>query len=670
MIQPLKRCCCALVTLTFLMVPTQSWATTWKSAMELKRELSSSEINRILPSGVNPSWIQRMSHRENETTHRHFMNSHEENDEMSNFGGYINLLHQDVILDFDPETGFIDETLFVTLEVNEEESDKIPLSFPDHFEISEITDSKGNLFEWSNSANTLILKMSPPATKGDILDLVIKASGTVICTNEGIKPCAFGGNYSYVTHADYYVQGSPIVLDMFQGSLEIHVPPGKRAIATGKLDKAVYSDSGNSFRFKHDYETIYYSFAVSDYETSEEQMVGVPVRVHTRSKDVGHHKEVLDVARNILEFYTDSFTTFPFDDLDLVQMDKNFGGGYGPQSTVFMYSGTFDMDQEGWGGWGGSASRVQLISHEIAHQWWGNLVNMLEVNSVILSEGLAEFSSAFHWEQEYDSRSNFISNGMNYIYTVPAEEDVPIGSMAVTQSTNYNTLAYDKASVVFDMLKHELGSTVFLHGMREYINSFSYSAANLESFFEVMSSVSGVNLDLFREQWIDGTGYPKILVESKQAKTSDGDWLLQISIEQKGDKIYQMNLPVEVTHFQDERKEVIDEITTTEKMMMATYRFAEPVMRVSIDPQRIYLHRIQSKNQGDPNLSGVADGSDLIDMAIMMHRNIVFGYGDDNYFYPNTSYSSRFDLNQDGSINLDDVNLLIQGEQIEADRMN
>ena len=66
-------------------------------------------------------------------------------------------------------------------------------------------------------------------------------------------------------------------------------------------------------------------------------------------------------------------------------------------------------------------------------------------------------------------------------------------------------------------------------------------------------------------------------------------------------------------------------------------------------------------DQGDPNLSGVSDGSDLLDMAIMMHRNIVFSWGNNEYFYPNSSYIHRYDLDQNGTIDQDDLALFLNG---------
>ena len=327
----------------------------------------------------------------------------------SNFGGYINLLTQDVELTFSPETGEVSERITIVLEVNENYLDKIPLSYPDHFTVEDLSETSGREFTWFNSSNTLILELEEPANTGDIFTFVLDAVGTVQCPNTGIKPCDYGGEFSYITHGDFYVQGSPVVLDMFKGTLSVTVPSDQVVVATGRLVESIYNDDSSTFVYNHDYETIFYSFAASNYQTTEARIVGVPVRVHTRPNEELHHEEILTTAKSILEFYESEFSLYPFMNLDMVQMDNEFGGGYGPQATVFMYRGAFDTD--GGGGWGGGeASRTQLISHEIAHQWWGNFVNLQSAGAVILSEGLAEYSSALHWEKVYDSRSNFVSN--------------------------------------------------------------------------------------------------------------------------------------------------------------------------------------------------------------------------------------------------------------------
>ena len=646
----------------------------WKSATELLHTLSLREIQQQLPTPLERSWLQRMEHRAHH--HGHFPGEEveaQETDETgefeaSNFGGYINLLTQNVEVIFSPESGELNEWITVELEVNEDDLDKIPLSFPDHFNVSSLTEVSGRQFTWFNSTNTLILELEEPAQAGERFTFLLEATGTVECPNTGIKPCDFGGNYAYITHADFYIQGSPVVLDMFKGSLTVTVPGQQVVVATGRLVETTYTDDTSTFTYIHDFETIFYSFAVSNYVTTEAEIVGVPVRVHTRPNDEVHHEELLITAKSILEFYETEFSLYPFMNLDMVQMDNNFGGGYGPQATVFMYRGAFDTDGGGWGG--GEASRTQLISHEIAHQWWGNFVNLQSAGAVILSEGLAEYSSALHWEKMYESRSNFISNGLNYLYTVPDDEDVAIGSAYVGASPYYNTLAYDKASVVFDMLKYELGEEVFQSGMEAYISQHGYSAATLADYFEIMEEVSGKDLTVFQEQWINGTGHPTFEIETLQTKVDDKTWKLEITLEQGDEKPFQLKMPLRVTRGDTGDEVLFDDILIDGETTTAEKIVDFPIRRVHFDRTRIYLSRNMGKNDGDPNLSGIQDGSDLIDLAAMQHRNIVFSYGNQDYFFPNGNYNPTYDLDSNGRIDSDDIELFLSAGELEDSPIN
>ena len=639
------------------------WAQSRPLTLErLDISLDIEAMKKQLPVGADDGWLHRLNYqKQHRDREREVLSNHlPDSSDPTNFGGYINLITQNVALDFDPETGFIDEIIEITLVSNEDNLDKVPLSFPDHFNISSIETPEGESLSWQNSSNTLILEMDPPLNTGDELSFTLKADGNLECPSGGIKPCSFGGNFAYATHADYYLQGSPIVLDMFQGTLEVRVPSDQTVVATGRLEEAIYSPEGNTFRYTHDFETIYFSFAVSDYVTGEQMVDGIPIRVHTRQKDAEHHPEMLDIASDIVTFYASEFSKYPFFNLDMVQMDNEFGGGYGPQATVFMYAGTFDTD--GGGGWGGGdSSRIQLVSHEIAHQWWGNFVNLNEAGSVILSEGLAEFSSAYHWQKQYDSRANFISNGMNYLYTVPPEEDVPIGSAAVFQSYLYNVLAYDKASVVFDMLQHELGPEPFMEGIHTYTENFGYRAAKLSDFFNVMEEVSGVDLTTFKDQWVNGTGYPRLSIQTESFQVTDEEWLIRLTINQSEENPFTLSLPLSVTFQGDHRKEVLEPIQIEGATTVVERRLKGAPLRINPDPEQIYLTRIAAMDQGDPNLSGVSDGSDMLDMAIMMHRNIVFSWGNNEYFYPNSSYIHRYDLDQNGTIDEDDLALFLNG---------
>lgn len=658
----------ALISFVFFIHESTSMAQGAKRMNSIPEGASWKAMTEALPLGAETWWLSRIAqekHRDHER--KIMMGNLPEREEASNFGGYINLLTQDMVIEVDPETGYLEESIEIRIASNEDNLDKVPLSFPTTFKIENVRDGNDVPIEWQDSTNTMILSLETPLMLGEELIIRFEAQGTLQCGGGGIQPCAFGGSHSYATHADYYVQGSPITLDLFSGSMEIRVPPGLSVAATGRLDEAYYGDEYTSFRYVHDFETIYYSFAIAEYVMTEKEIADVPVRIHTLQNVSAYHDKMLLEAENIIDFYTKSFSPFPFNNLDIVQMDNNFGGGYGPQATIMMYADVFNTD--GGGGWGGGdSSRIQLMSHEIAHQWWGNFVNLASVHSVILSEGLAEFSSAYHWAEEYDSRTNFISNGMNYLYTVPEEEDVPLSSSYIFQSPHYNVLAYDKASVVFDMLRDELGTQVYLEGIAAYIDSYGYSAADLSKFFEVMENVSERDLSTFRKQWVDGTRYPTLQVETNSFKGGDNEWIIQVKVvQEESEEPFSFTLPMSVTFEENHRRMKLKPIQIEGALTEMEYRFNQPVLRINPDPDRTYLTRLFGSDPRDPNLSGTSDGTDLLDMAIMMHRNILFSWGNNQYFYPNPSYLDRYDLDRNGSINDEDLSLFIEGPQEELE---
>ena len=339
---------------TSLSLPAQG-SPVWKSATELLHTLSLREVQQQLPTPIERSWLTRMEHRAH---HRaHFPGEEVEAQETgetgeyeaSNFGGYINLLTQDVAVVFSPESGEVNEQITIELEVNEDDLDKIPLSFPDHFNVSSLTEISGRQFTWFNSTNTLILELEEPAEAGALHSFWRRPEQWNAPT-----PVLNPATLEAITHILRMLTSifrKPVVLDMFKGSLTVTVPGQQVVVATGRLVETTYTGDTSTFTYVHDFETIFYSFAVSNYVTTEAEIVGVPVRVHTRPNDKIHHEELLITAKSILEFYETEFSLYPFMNLDMVQMDNNFGGGYGPQATVFMYRGAFDTD--GGGGWGG-----------------------------------------------------------------------------------------------------------------------------------------------------------------------------------------------------------------------------------------------------------------------------------------------------------------------------
>lgn len=578
--------------------------------------------------------------------------------EPSNYGGPYNMTRVDIDVDIEPSTGLMDVVTTVTLTMNQG-ADKIAMFFPD-FELSAVTDIDGLEIPYEQKAEFGLLTLLPeaPLEKGQEVTFVLAYAGTPDCGGGGyVQACEFKKSLSYVTHARYYPVNNAVMLDMFRTELRVTVPTGTIVAGTGRFVESTEDvEAGKTtFHFSHDFETELVSFAMAAYETLTDDSGEYPITVYVRGDKASNMADLLALAQNILGFYDEVFAPFPFNNLDIVEIGNSFGGGYGPQATIMMLSDIMGVTKASWYYDG----LVQLMSHELAHQYWGNLVNIGSADSVSISEGLAEFSSAWHFANEFDTRSNFIQNGMNYMYTVPFQTDMAIGSSTLYSSAYYQTIAYDKASVVFDMLRYEVGDEAFVAGMKLYVATYGYSAATIQEFFSAHETASGKDLGWFFAQWMLRTGSPVLYVGSSVDAAAGGGWDVTIRVEQKT-KPFQMHLPVQAT-LRDGSKVELEPIWVDGETVTATRHMDVAPLRLSTDPERTLLQRTRATLPGDVNLSGAADGSDLLDMAMLYRRNIIVKYGNNNYFMPNGSYLPRFDLNEDGLIDESDLELLLQG---------
>ncbi|GMV38583.1 MAG: hypothetical protein AMXMBFR64_02990 [Myxococcales bacterium] len=577
--------------------------------------------------------------------------------EPTNYGGQYNMTRCDIDVDVVPDTGQMDVVSTVTLTMNKA-GDKIAMFFPP-FELSEVTDLDGVPIPYEQKPEFQLLTLLPEvaAEKGQEVSFILRYSGKPDCGGGGyVKACEFKKSLSYLTHARYYPVNNAVMLDMFRTELRITVPTGLTVAATGRLVEVTEdAEAGKStFHFTHDFETELVSFAMADYETLTDESGEYPITLYVRSDKASNMPNLLTLAQSILAFYAEVYAPFPFNNLDIVEIGNSFGGGYGPQATIMMLSDIFGVTPVSWYYDG----LVQLMSHELAHQYWGNLVNIASADSVSVSEGLAEFSSAWHYENDFGTRSNFVQNGMNYMYTVPFQTDMAIGSSTLYGSPYYQTIAYDKASVVFDMLRHEVGEEAFIAGMQLYIATYGYSAASIQEFFQAHETASGKDLGWFFSQWMLRTGSP-VLHVGAEVVAANGGWDVTLRVEQKT-KPFQMHLPVQAT-LRDGTKVDLEPVWVDGESVTATRHLDQAPLRLSTDPTRTLLQRTRGTLPGDVNLSGSADGSDLLDMAMMFRRDIVVKYGNNDYFIPNGGYLPRFDLNEDGRIDESDLELLLQG---------
>jgi len=148
-----------------------------------------------------------------------------------------------------------------------------------------------------------------------------------------------------------------------------------------------------------------------------------------------------------------------------------------------------------------------LIAHELAHQWWGNLITPDDWKDIWLNEGFASYAEAL-WSEHLSGRAGLRESMQTFKNTYMQHSgpdhpiyDPPSGHL-------FCEIIYEKAAWVLHMLRGIVGEENFWAILQTYAHDFSYINAATEDFISVCETVSGKELSWFFDQWIFGTGHP------------------------------------------------------------------------------------------------------------------------------------------------------------------
>ncbi len=149
---------------------------------------------------------------------------------------------------------------------------------------------------------------------------------------------------------------------------------------------------------------------------------------------------------------------------------------------------------------------VWLGAHELAHQWWGNMVTCRDWNHFWLNEGIATFMAAAYKEHRF-GRKEYLreieANRLSYEKVRDAGKDRSLVFPDWSHPTAEDrTLVYDKGAYVLHLLREELGERDFWAGLRHYTRTYFGKSVTTPDFQRAMEHAGGKNLADFFSKWV------------------------------------------------------------------------------------------------------------------------------------------------------------------------
>ncbi|KAL5352847.1 hypothetical protein ACLOAV_002795 [Pseudogymnoascus australis] len=279
--------------------------------------------------------------------------------------------------------------------------------------------------------------------------------------------------------------------------------------------------------------TYLLAWAVGDFEYveafTERKYNGknLPVRVYTTKglKEQGSY--ALEHAHQIIDYFSEIFgIDYPLPKADLLAVHE-FSHGAMENWGLVTYRTTAVLFDEKTSDAKYKNRVAYVVAHELAHQWFGNLVTMDWWSELWLNEGFATWVGWLATDKlhpEWNVWPQFVQEGMQTAFGLDSLRsshpiEVPVKD-ALDVDQIFDHISYLKGSSVIRMLASHLGQDKFLAGVGNYLKAHAYGNATTNDLWSALSEVSGQDVAKLMDPWIRDIGYPVVTVSEEPGQIS------------------------------------------------------------------------------------------------------------------------------------------------------
>lgn len=280
----------------------------------------------------------------------------------------------------------------------------------------------------------------------------------------------------------------------------ITTPSAYKAASNGLLvNEVAHADSTTTFHWKHKYAIAPYliAIAVTNYERYTDTVplssgIQLPMVNYVYPENLNDARAGTATLVNVLTYFDSLFVSYPFQSEKYGHAQFGWGGGMEHQTMSFVINYGFT-----------------LLAHELAHQWFGDMVTCGSWEDIWLNEGFATYLEGLS-RRRIQGSTSFRSWQTSKINSVVSQAG---GSVKVSDPTNISRifsgrLSYNKGSYLLHMLRWVLGDEAFFAGLRSYLNDRQYDFGTTESLKFHLEQAGQKDLTGFFDDWYSGEGYP------------------------------------------------------------------------------------------------------------------------------------------------------------------
>jgi len=355
--------------------------------------------------------------------------------------------------------------------------------------------------------------------------------------------------------------------------------------------------------------TYLIAFVVGEFDYVEDQTDdGVQVRVYTPLGKADQGTFALEVAKKTIPFYKEYFGIgYPLPKMDLIAI-PDFAAGAMENWGLVTYRETallVDLQQS-------SSAMKQwvalVVGHEIAHQWFGNLVTMEWWTHLWLNEGFAswiEYLCVDHCFPDYDIWTQFITNDFVRAQELDAMKnshpiEVEVGHPSEVDEI-FDAISYSKGASVIRMLHEYIGDEDFKTGLHNYLTKYKYRNAFTDDLWESLGHASKKPVGDVMNTWTKQMGFPVISVSMEKSenlrilKVSQKKFTADGSVSEDDDK-YKWLVPITICTSENPSHAAVKTLLTDKEMVIFVKNVQEQSW-LKFNPGQVCFYRVNYSSE-------------------------------------------------------------------------
>ena len=355
----------------------------------------------------------------------------------------------------------------------------------------------------------------------------------------------------------------------------VKTPKTLSTASNGLLQSELIEGDFKTTHWKHKYPIPSYliAFAVSEYDTInfDVQLTqgSLPVVNYLFPNQKEHFRNAVKSTEKFLHLFDTLFTPYPFmnEKYGHVMMGENRGG---MEHTTISFMSTFTFD---------------LISHELAHQWFGDYITCGTWEDIWLNESFATYSTGLSYER-LSRKGSFYKWKQAIGHHILSQTD---GSIAPPDTLDVgrlfsSRLTYHKGAYFLHMIRHTIGDKPFFNSIKSYLNDslLAYDFAYTEDFIDHLKKhADGPTIDELFNDWFYGEGYPSYTTIWEQ-NGDNLELLIQQTSSHSSVSFYEM--PIEYHIISENSDTTLVRVENTHNDQTIDLQFSERIKKIEFNP--------------------------------------------------------------------------------------